>query len=206
VTPDVGMPVSGSIEDTTGLMNFSSAFGRAGRPGYYFIRVDGGAQPGSGRLARLTAIFGGLEAPFSPQATPGALQMQRGNWRLQFTVPVQESVALLPPSPRVNLGSIPITLEVLEETPTVIHLQAVVNGLSLDQMRLNEFVIMTGADGKPLKAVTGGGSVTVPKAQLTPESAKNVRLNFQWLRPPPGSYRIIFSYGGETNTVPVTVQ
>jgi hypothetical protein len=101
-----------------------------------------------------------------------------------------------------------VTVETLELTPAVVHLQTVVNGASpaaLVGPGRGAFVELIDTAGNPVKVLASGAGITVPKGQLNPINYQNSRTYGEWLRPAAGTYRLRFYGGGGRYEIPVVV-
>jgi hypothetical protein len=186
------------VTDHQGLVNFSSHGGR-GVPGDASWTLDGAPQPGPDGMAQIKIVVSNLQGP----ASPAGMQSIRGNWTWNVAVRVQPSTQLAPPG-QFTWGAWTVDIEVVESTPSAVHLQAVIQGASPEDMRSFQIDLLDGA-GNQVTRVVGGGGVTVPKGQLNSTNYKNTRINFQWKRPGPGDYFLRFTGPGGVHEVPVTV-
>jgi len=201
--PDMGLP-NASIDDDQGLINASSSAGPVRTPGVrrdYYFALDGGPRPGADGLAHLAISISGLN-----RWTPVG-DVENGNWAFNVALNVQSGQALAAPN-QFRLGAWKVTVETLELTPAVVHLQAVVNGASPEALvgpGRGAFVELIDAAGNPVRVVASGAGITVPKAQLNPMNYQNSRTNDEWLRPAAGTYRLRFQGGGGRYEIPVVV-
>jgi hypothetical protein len=196
-SPDTGFPMA-SINDAYGFLNASSSGGR-GVPGDYVFILDAGPRPGVDGTAHLKITVSNLRssAPGEPQA--------RGTWTFSPDVKVQPSQSLAAVPHRVSLGSWKMTLEVVEVTPSVVHLQALIDGASVDQLAYN-FATLLYPSGQAVQQVVGSASVTVPKQQLNGNAPKKTRVDDQWARPAtPGAYQLQLQGNGTRATVKLDI-
>jgi hypothetical protein len=192
-SPDMGVP-NARVNDEQGLINASSSAGPVRSPvrGDYYVALDGGAHPGADGLAHLAISITDL-TPWTPAG--GSVS---GNWAFNATLNVQPGEALAAPS-QFRLGALKVTVETLELTPAVVHLQTVVNGSSPEALMgpgRGAFVELVDAAGKPVTVLGYGAGITVPKGQVDPMNYQNSRMVGEWLRPAAGTYRLRFQGGG----------
>jgi hypothetical protein len=119
-----------------------------------------------------------------------------------FSLPlkVQPSVAITTVPRQLNVGSWKVTIEAAEITPSVIHIQALIDGASVSDTGPSTLSLVE-ANG-PARSAAYSASVTVPKQQLTAETYKSTRLNAQWLRlSSAGVYQLRITGGGGTQTL-----
>src|SRR2546427_6738582 len=124
-SPDLGLP-SVIVSDDQGMINAGSSAGPVRSPGVrsdYYVAFDDGARSGADGLAHLAITIGHLTG-----WTPAGGSVD-GNWTFNATLPVQPGRSVAAPS-QVKLGAWKVTIERLELTPTVVHLQTLVNGAS----------------------------------------------------------------------------
>ena len=196
-SPDAGFPMP-SINDAYGFLNSSSS-STMGVPGDYVFVLDAGPRPGADGIAHLKISVSNLQP-----SGPGGSQT-RGTWTFSPDVKVQPSQSLGLVPHRLSLGSWKVTLEMVEVTPSVIHLQALIEGASVDQLEQN-FVSLLDPSDKAVRQVTESASVTVPKQQLSANPPKKTRINDQWPRPAtPGSYQLQFQGNGAHATVKLDI-
>ncbi len=89
----------------------------------------------------------------------------------------------------------------VEVTPSVIHLQALIEGESVDQLEQN-FATLIDLSGQAVRQVTESASVTVPKQQLNGNTPKKTRVDDQLARPAtPGAYKVQLQGNGTRATV-----
>jgi hypothetical protein len=176
------VPFDIQVSDDLGLINASSS-GGGGLTGEYFLALHAGPRPGSDGVAHLTVTMPGM--------TPGT-----------FSLPlkVQPSVAITTVPRQLNVGSWKVTIEAAEITPSVIHIQALIDGASVSDTGPSTLSLVE-ANG-PARSAAYSASVTVPKQQLTAETYKSTRLNAQWLRlSSAGVYQLRITGGGGTQTL-----
>jgi hypothetical protein len=192
-SPDMGVP-NARVNDEQGLINASSSAGPVRSPvrGDYYFALDGGAHPGADGLAHLAISITDL-TPWTPAG--GSVS---GNWAFNATLKVQPGEALAALN-QFRLGAWKVTVETLELTPAVVHLQTVVDGASPEALMgpgKSTFVELVDAAGKPVTVLGYGAGITVPKEQLNPMNYQNSRMVGEWLRPAAGTYRLRFEGGG----------
>jgi len=202
-SPDLGLP-SVIVSDDQGMINAGSSAGPVRSPGVrsdYYVAFDDGARSGADGLAHLAITIGHLT-----RWTPAGGSVD-GNWTFNATLPVQPGRAVAAPSP-FKLGAWKVTIERLELTPTVVHLQTLVNGASpvaIGGPGNAAFVELVDAAGVPVRSLGGGASITVPKQQVNPVNYQNARTYDTWLRPPAGTYRLRFQGGGGRFEIPIVI-
>ena len=201
--PDLGLP-SVIVSDDQGMINAGSSAGPVRSPGVgsdYYVALDDGARPGPDGLAHLGITIGHLT-----RWTPAGGSVD-GNWSFNVALTVQPGQALPAPN-QFRLGAWKVTIERLELTPTVVHLQTLVNGASPVAMggpRNTDFVELVDAAGHPVKDMGGGASITVPKQQVNPVNYQNARTYNTWLRPAAGTYRLRFQGTGGRFEIPIII-
>jgi len=170
VSPDSGFPILPSVNDAYGFLNSSSSAER-GVPGDYIFVLDAGPRPGDDGLAHLKVVVS-------------------SSWSFSIALEVQPSQNLAAVPARFPLGSWKVTLEVVEATPSVIHVQALIEGASPDEVGPN-FATLLDPSGHGVPQVVGSQGVTVPKQQLNSSTYKITRVNDQWARPTAtGTYQL----------------
>jgi hypothetical protein len=185
---DVRSPLSVSVSDDQGLLNASSSRGSSGITGEFYYSLDAGPRPGHDGVAHLTLSLLGM--------TPATLP---------FALKVQPSVAIAAVPSQFNAGSWKVTVEKAEITPSVIHVQAFIDGASVSETGPSTLSLVN--ERGPVRAVAYSAGVTVPKQQLTAETYKSTRMNAQWLRPDSaGTYKLTFTGGGGTQTFTFLVE
>lgn len=196
VQPRGGWP-GFQINDDHGFINASSS-GRGGAPNDSVYILDGGPQPGTDGLAHLA-----ISARDIMELSPS--QALRGNWSFAIALKVQPSIPVAAPK-QFQLGSWKGNVEIFELTPTVVHLQAVINGATVEQIGFNTVTLVNAAG----TAIGQGcsASITFPKTAIpSPNSPLYhiTRVNCEVARPSPGSYRIRFQGGGGVFVLPLTI-
>ena len=202
-TPDMGLP-NVRVSDEQGLVSAGGSAGPIHSPGFrgdYYVTLDQGVHPGPDGVAHLTLNIAQLEI-WSP-----AGGIVEGNWAFTVAVNVQPGQILTPPNP-FWLGAWKVTVETLEITPDVVHLQALVNGVSnvaLEGPGHGPFVELVDSAGNPVRRLVGGAGITVPKGQLNSVNYQNSRSYNQWLRPAAGTYRLRFLGNGGRYEIPLII-
>jgi hypothetical protein len=202
-SPDMGLP-SASVNDELGLINASSSAGPVRSPGVrsdYYFALDGGPHPGLDGMAHLAITISGLS-----RWTPAGGYVN-GNWAFNAALAVQSGQLLAAPN-QFRLGAWNVTVETLELTPAVVHLQTVVNGASPEALvgpGNGAFVELVDAAGNPVSVLASDAGITVPKGQLNPVNYLNSRTGNEWLRPAAGTYRLLFQGGGGRYEITVVV-
>ena len=202
-TPDMGLP-NVRVSDEQGLVSAGGSAGPVHAPGFrgdYYVTLDQGVHPGPDGVAHLTLNIAQLQI-----WTPAG-GIVEGNWAFAVAVNVQPGQKLVAPNP-FRLGAWRVTVETLELTPDVVHMEAVVNGASpvaLEGPGIPPFVELLDSAGNPLRVLVGGAGITVPKGQLNPTNYQNSRSRNQWLRPDAGTYRLRFQGGGGRFEIPIVI-
>jgi hypothetical protein len=179
-TPDFRLPLGISVSDDQGVINASSTAG-GGLTGEYFYSVDAGPRPGADGRAHLNVTVPG----FPPGRPPGM-----NTFTLALNVQQSTTLAIVPS--QLDLGSWKVTIEAAEVTPSVIHLQAVINGAFVSQVGRSTVTL-----SDPLGQIV---NPSVESASVTTDY-KSTRVNDQWLRPTAaGVYQLRFAGGGGTHT------
>jgi len=106
----------------------------------------------------------------------------QGHWTFSPDVHVQGSQPLVSNTQRFPLGSWKVTLEVIELTPSVVHVQALIDGATVGDVE-QKFMTLLDPSGREAVRIVSGASVTVPKGQLNSTTYKSTRVNDQWERP-----------------------
>jgi hypothetical protein len=163
--------------------------------GYFYYALDGGPALSADGLAHLS-----VEA--HPMATGSFTGPPPNSAVFELAVRVYPATSLPAPA-KLRAGSWTVTMEKLEATPAVIHIEAVVDGLTPGTLQMDT-VTAVDAAGQPLRQVAGGAGITVPKQALTASTVKNARIDFQWLRPiAAGPYLIRIKGPQGTGTISV---
>jgi hypothetical protein len=190
VSPNDVQPGLVSVTDDQGGQNVSAGGGPTGA-GDFFWHMDAGPRPRPGGIAHLTAQIQ-WDLPTGNPASPVPPLV------LKFNLPVHKSVSLPAGSP-FHLGSWTVTIKTLQVTPATIHVGALFEGASGDDlMGPDHLDLMTVLDGTgtPLGPVSGGGGIAVG----------GTLLEFQWMRPvSAGTYQLRFHGNGATHTVSLNV-
>jgi hypothetical protein len=173
MTPDAGLPMA-SIDDAYGFLNASSS-GSIGVPGDYVFVLDAGPRPGTDGIAHLKVSIVGVQ-PIGPGPSI------KGHWTFLPDVKVQPSQPIGSYPIRFALGSWKVTLEVIELTPSVVHVQALIDGATVGDVE-QKFMTLLDSSGHEVQQIASGASVTVPKQQLNSTTYKSTRVNDQWERP-----------------------
>jgi hypothetical protein len=202
-TPDMGLP-NLRVSDEQGLVSAGGSAAPVHAPGFrgdYYVTLDQGVHPGADGVAHLTLDIARLQI-WSP-----AGGIVEGNWTFAVAVNVQPGQPLVAPSP-FRLGAWKVTVETLEITPDVVHLEALVNGASpvaLEGPGMSPFVELVDGAGVPVRSLGGGASITVPKQQVNPVNYQNARSYNTWLRPAGGTYRLRFQGLGRRYEIPIII-
>jgi hypothetical protein len=202
-SPDMGLP-SASVTDAQGPINAGGSAGPVRSPGVrgdYYVALDEGARPGADGLAHLAISVSHLTV-----WTPAGGTVD-GSWTFNVALTLQPGRALPAPN-QFRLGTWNVTVEKLELTPAVVHLQTVVHGASPGMLvgpGKGAFVELVDAAGNPVRDLSGGAGITVPKGEVNPVNYLNSRTRDEWLRPAAGAYWLRFQGGGGRFEIPVIV-
>jgi len=202
-SPDMGLPEA-RVSDEQGLISAGGSAGPIHSPGFrgdYYVAVDDALHPGADGLAHLTVSIPRLEI-----WTPAG-GIVEGNWAFTPALKVQPAQTLPAPS-QFRLGAWKVTIEKLELTPSVVHLQTLVNGASpvmVSGPGIGAFVELVDAAGNPVRDLGGGASIAVPKQQVNPVTYMNSRTRDQWLWPAAGTYTLRFLGNGARYEIPIVI-
>jgi hypothetical protein len=199
----MGLPTV-RVSDEQGLVSAGGSTRPVHSPGFrgdYYVTLDEGVHAGPDGVAQLTLNIAQLQI-WSP-----AGGIVEGNWAFTVAVNVQPGQILVAPNP-FRLGAWKVTVETLEITPDVVHMEALVNGASpvaLEGPWIPPFVELLDSAGNPLRVLEAGAGITVPKVQLNPINYQNSRSRNQWLRPAAGTYRLRFQGNGGRYEIPIVI-
>jgi hypothetical protein len=211
--PDVGWPdlVLADAQATAPGSNVGgkgdplNVVGVPGAPGDYVATLDYGPRVGPDNIAHLTAHVNGLLA--SPPYSPAIPEELHGSWTLPFAVPVQP--AIVPPHESAfQLGSWKFTIDALEVTPSLIHLQASIDGANVEEVGTQgpSAISLLDPSGTPLSSEGFRFETTTPKEQLNPAIGppNGVRVTVRWFRPrQSGTYKLRFQFNGLVYVMPM---
>jgi hypothetical protein len=195
---------TGVITDDHGLINAGSGGGSVKPlPGDTYFSLDGGPSPGSDGVANLTINVTDLH-----QYYPNSVSYLAGNWSWSIRLRVQAAITLPAPAP-FALGRWAAGIEVLEVTPSVIHLRAVINGVSpgaISGPGMQEVVQLFDASGTKINAYSSSAGIVVPKQLVNPVNYQNSRIEYEWPRPSGGgTFQLRFQGGGGSDSIPLTI-
>jgi hypothetical protein len=196
---------TGTINDGLGLINAGSGGGNIKpSPGDTYFSLDGGPRPGSDGMVNLTITVTNLQ-----QYHPNSVNYLAGNWSWSIRLKVQPST-MLPAPTQFALGHWYTSVEVLEVTPSAIHLRAVINGVSPGNIvgpGLADIVTLLDASGSRINFSAGDARIVVPKQLVNPVSYQNSRIEYQWPRPVEGGkFQLRFQGGGGSYVIPLTIE
>src|SRR5207245_9688024 len=158
--PEMGVP-NGRVNDEQGLVSAGGSAGPVHAPGFrgdYYVTLDQGVHPGPDGVAHLTLNIAQLQI-----WTPAG-GIVEGNWAFAVAVNVQPGQILAAPNP-FRLGRWKVTVETLEITPDVVHMEALVNGASpvaLEGPGIPPFVELRDSAGNPPRVHGRGAGSTGP--------------------------------------------
>ncbi len=178
------------LYDSRGLINGSTSGGPAA-PGDAVFVVNLGPHLSADGLAHLTATMG---------EPPDFNSVPKGTGAFSVALKIQTATPLSAPTHFV-LGSWDVTMEKLEATPAVIHLQAVLRGVTADQIQTSTASVLD-SSGQLLQPLAESAGITVPKQQMTAADASTIRIDYQWARPAVGgTYQLRLQAPGGTRTI-----
>jgi hypothetical protein len=195
----------GTVYDDVGLINAGSS-GRNIKPspGDSYFSLDGGPHSGSDGVANLI-----IKVSYLRQYKVNNVTTLAGDWTWSIPLKVQPGTTL-PPPPQFALGRWRANIEVLEVTPSVIHLRAVINGVSVANIMgpgIPELVTLLDPSGTKVEISGGGAGITVPKQQINPVNYQNSRIDYEWPRPAAGgSFQLRFQGGGGSYSISLTIE
>jgi hypothetical protein len=196
---------SATINDDLGLINAGSGGGSIKlSPGDSYYSLDGGPHPGSDGSANLVINVSHLQ-----QYHVNSVTYLAGNWTWSIPLKVQPATTLRAPAQFV-LGRWRGNIEVLEVTPSMIHVRAVINGVSpgaISGPGIQEIVTLVDPSGTRVDFGTGSAGITVPKQQVNPVNYQNSRIEYEWPRPAAGgNFQLRFQGGGGSYVIPLTIE
>ncbi|TMC55602.1 MAG: hypothetical protein E6J20_00180, partial [Chloroflexi bacterium] len=185
--PDLGFPMAG-ISDGQGPLNSSSS-GSAGIAGDHVFVLDTGPRASADGQAHLSVTIQEFNGS-------GPVRRTTGNWSFNLPLTVQPSSALtLTPRPSA-VGSWKLNVEAFELTPSVIHLQLLIDGASVAETNQSTVELLNAAGGQ-VNPAAYSASVTIPKDQLNATTYRSTRMNVQWPRPAGAqTYQLKITGGG----------
>jgi hypothetical protein len=195
----------GTIYDDVGLINAGSN-GRNIKPspGDSWFSIDGGPHSGTGGMANLL-----IKVSYLRQYKVNNVTSLAGDWSWSIPLKVQPATTLQAPA-HFALGRWRANIEVLEVTPSVIHLRAVINGVSVANIMgpgIPDTVTLLDPTGAKIGISGGGAGITVPKQQVNPVNYQNTRIDYEWPRPDVGGlYQLRFQGGGGSYVIPLTIE
>ena len=198
VEPKIGTP-NFMIYDDYGFINAGgSDFGVT--PTDSVSILEGGPRPGTKGIAHLAISVTSL---WDYRTNRGL----EGKWSFTLALKVQPSIPIAAPK-QFQLGRWKATIETFEVTPTVVHLQALINGASVPEIGMDTIAFVDPA-GKTIARGFCGASITVPKTAIDSPSSPlyhNARIYCEVARPStPGTYRIRLQGGGGVFVLPLTI-
>ena len=196
----------GTINDDLGLINGGSS-GRSIKPSpgdSYYSLDGGGPHPGGDGVANLV-----IKVSYLRQYHVNNVTSLAGNWTWSIPLKVQPATTLQAPA-QFALGRWRGNIEVLEVTPSVIHLRAVINGVSPANTvgpGIPEIVTLLDPAGTTIGFSAGSAGIIVPKLQVNPVNYQNSRIEYEWPRPASGgTFQLRFQGGGGSYTIPLTIE
>jgi hypothetical protein len=196
---------TGVITDEQGLINAGSGGGSIKPlPGDTYFSLDGGPHPGADGVAHITITVTDLDL-----YQLNSVSYLSGSWSWSIPLKVQPAITLAAPAP-FSLGRWATGIEVLEVTPSVIHLRAVINGVSpgaISGPGVPEVVQLIDASGTRINAYSSTAGIVVPKQLVNPVNYQNSRIEYEWPRPATGgTFQLRFQGGGGSYVIPLTIE
>lgn len=195
----------GTINDDLGLIN-GSGNGRRIKPSIddsLFSLDGGGPHPGVDGVANLV-----IKVSYLRQYRVKSVTSLAGDWTWSIPLKVQPATTLPAPA-QFALGRWRGNIELLEVTPSVIHLRAVINGVSPGSIvgpGIPEIVTLIDAPGTTIDVSSGSAGIIVPKQQVNAVNYQNSRIEYEWPRPAAGgSFQLRFQGGGGSYAIPLTI-
>jgi hypothetical protein len=196
----------GTISDDLGLINGGSG-GQRIKPsiGDSWFSVDGaGPHPGLDGVANLV-----IKVSYLRQYIVNNVTSLAGDWTWSIPLKVQPATTLPAPA-QFALGRWRGNIELLEVTPSVIHLRAVINGVSPGSIvgpGIPEIVTLIDSSGITIGFSSGDAGIIVPKQQVNPVNYQNSRIDYEWSRPATGgTFQLRFQGGGGSYVIPLTIE
>ena len=188
------------VNDDQGLVNGGGSTNYARSTGDAISAIEAGPHAGADGLAHLSIEL----TSYKPGDGPGQVQ---AHWSFSTTLPIHPSTPVPAPT-QFQLGRWKANIEVLEVTPTVVHLQAVINGATPTEIGLSTVTLLDPA-GNVIGQECGAG-ITVPKGQIDSPSSPlyhNARVYCEFRRPlDAGTYRLRFIGPGGSYTIPIPIK
>jgi hypothetical protein len=199
--PDSGFPMV-SMNDDFGFLNGSSS-ARPGTAGDYVFILDAGPRPGADGTAHLKVTVTGFQLAVGGGSSAA-------NWTFSLQLPVHTSTPLAAVPTHFRLGSWTVTLELADATPSVVRVQALIDGASVQDLNLRVGVAfpvtLLDASDNPLIQTAASAGVTVPKQQLNSSNIKRTRINVEWQRPAAaGTLQLRFEGSGSVVKIPLNL-
>jgi hypothetical protein len=172
--------VQAEIYDRTGLLNFGSSGSGPYRPGDAIYVLDGGAHAGADGLAHLNVVVDNIQLVSGDTSVPGT-------WSFAFDIKVPRATALtLSPALR-SVGGWNFTLETFEATPAVVRIQAVVDGVSIQQVSDVSFKLLA-SGGTAVDEQSTSTELIGVRFFFWTFGDRPTRIAVTWTRPPAGDY------------------
>ncbi len=188
------------VNDDQGLVNGGGWANYARSTGDVISVITAGPHPGRDGLAHLSIEI----TSYKPGNGPGQL---RARWNFSIALPIHPSTPVPAPT-QFQLGRWKANIEVLEVTPTVVHLQAVINGATPVDIGLSTVTLLDPA-GNVIGQGCGAG-ITVPKTQINSPNSPlyhNARVYCEFSRPSEaGTYSLRFLGGGGMYTIQIPIK
>jgi hypothetical protein len=182
------MPAGGyaafQVYDQQGLLNAGGG-GGLGSVGDQWSVLDMGPHVGSDGLAHLTVTM------FDIASAPPSMDHLAGDWRFSVALKVQPSTSISLSPALTSVGSWKVNVEAAEITPTVVHFQAVINGVPPSDVGLSTVTLVDSA-GQPVPSAESSISIAVQHQQPS-----STRIDLTWARPhEQGTYQLRIAGGG----------
>jgi hypothetical protein len=182
------MPAGGfaafQVYDQQGLLNAGGGGGLSS-VGDQWAVLDMGPRVASDGLTHLTVTM------FDIGSAPPSTDHLAGNWRFSLALKVQPSTPISLSPALASVGSWKVTIEAAEITPTVIHFQAVINGVPPSNVGSSTVTLVDSA-GQAVPSSESSISIAVLHQQPS-----STRVDLTWARPDhQATYQLRISGGG----------
>jgi hypothetical protein len=155
-----------SLWDDTGFIAPASQL-RVAPDGYQYFEVWRAPDSGKRSVAHITVA---ISNPFNPEIwKASSIRPGNGDWNFSFDLDVRPATAL-PIQNVISLGAERFTVEFFQLTPSVIYLEAVVEGASNTSHDWVNWAVVTDPSGaivSPFLAGAGGGTTYRPLVTAT---------------------------------------
>jgi hypothetical protein len=171
--------VHAEIYDRTGLLNFGAG-GTSGLPGDAIYTLGGGAHAAADGLAHLNVVADDLLPDFGSPPVPGT-------WSFSFAIKVPKPTPLELTPTLTSVGTWSFKIDAFEATPAVVRFQAVVDGVSIQQVG-GASITLVDSSGAPVDAQMGSTGLIGHQFLFWIFGDKPSRMAMTWTRPAAGDY------------------